>query len=492
MIDHFGIPLLEDLSQWDSDTWLHYSEFPSLQINPKGSHLDPAGIYLFPENFKTAGMWAAYPYKFVVRLKQGLKILDLAHLSVDAAIEILKAMLPADWHEGAIARIKEASKPIDQWWEELKNYFILSSEGRKAGAWNKAFRDLGYDALFDDTESIHAWEVQLLILDPRNIKVVERIDQKSSGFEETKSILGRIADLAGLIGKVTVKEPKRERLWGDTHLEGSVRLERGDRYAEWTVSPRFDARFKGKPTEISVSLRSSPDIQSHMSRGASIRLGDNLDKLDTKIQSAIRDIFGEEAMYVESLDAFGIPLSEKMVLKTWDLFAKQVSEAYQARPSMESQYLASWKSLIAHVEKMYAQMQSRISVEFVDQDPYPSEKEVIADIEKNKRLKVFTGSAEHPVWTVEQNLKFRAYHDYLSHVAGGHTFGIKGEIAAYNQHAKMAPRDALIAMFTEIIGQAMTSTQTGSFPEQKICKLWGFDYINLGKIDEQEYQKNFE
>lgn len=193
----------------------------------------------------------------------------------------------------------------------------------------------------------------------------------------------------------------------------------------------------------------------------------------------------------EWVDEFGIPLQEKLLLKSWDEYAKKVSDAYQARPSMESQYIPSWKSLIAHIEKMYDQMLSRIKVEFTDQDPYKNEKEIAQDIEQNKRLKVFSGFSTHPVWSQEQNLKFRAYHDYLSHVPGGHSFGIKGEIAAYNQHTKMVPKDALLALFTEIVGQAMTGSLTGSFPEQKICKLHGFDYTQLGAIDEKEYEKNF-
>lgn len=77
---------------------------------------------------------------------------------------------------------------------------------------------------------------------------------------------------------------------------------------------------------------------------------------------------------------------------------------------------SSWKSLIAHIEKMFDQMQSRVTVEFTPEDPYKNEKELIQDIEQNKRLKIYSGHADHPVWSKEQNLKFRAYHDYLSHL----------------------------------------------------------------------------
>lgn len=190
--------------------------------------------------------------------------------------------------------------------------------------------------------------------------------------------------------------------------------------------------------------------------------------------------------------AYKRTLQEKLLLKSWDEYAKKVSEAYQASPSFEAEYKSSWNSLIRHIEKMFEQMKSRIKIEFVDEDPYSSEKEVSKDIKENARLKVYTGFSDHPIWSKEQNLKFRAYHDYMSHVAGSHSFGLKGEIAAYNQHLKMAPKDALVALFTEVVGQVCTKIVTGSFPEQKITKLHGFDYVNLGQIDEEEYKNNFQ
>lgn len=187
----------------------------------------------------------------------------------------------------------------------------------------------------------------------------------------------------------------------------------------------------------------------------------------------------------------GLYRGNPLRLKEWDDYANKVADAYDARPSFEEKYIFSWEALMKHIEKMFKRMESKIAVEFVTDDPYKTTQEIIDDIQKNKRLKVYSGHAEHPVWTTEQNLKFRAYHDYLSHVAGGHEFGPKGEIASYNQHAKMAPKRALLALFTEIVGQALTAVKRGKFPEQKICKLHGFDYYNLGEIDETEYQKNF-
>ena len=280
-------------------------------------------------------------------------------------------------------------------------------------------------------------------------------------------------------GKLDADEIPEEALAREIEEETGYR---GPYRLEWLYSHK-DGDFQFDNYLIIVPHEFEPNHSWETSDHAWVEFGEWPKPLHFGMKSLIPHL----KIYQSQSEA----LIEKMLLKTWDEYAKKVADAYQARPSMESQYLPSWKSLISHIEKMYDQMQSRITVEFTPEDPYKNEKEIIQDIEKNKRLKIYSGHATHPVWTVEQNLKFRAYHDYLSHVAGGHAFGSKGEIASYNQHAKMVPRDALLALFTEIIGQAMTATQTASFPEQKICKLHGFDYINLGKVDDQEYQRNF-
>jgi hypothetical protein len=190
----------------------------------------------------------------------------------------------------------------------------------------------------------------------------------------------------------------------------------------------------------------------------------------------------------ESIDK---TLSEKLVSKDYTAYAKMVSDAYLARPDYESQYTSSWHSLAEHTEKMFQQVSSKIKIEFVDEDPYASFDEMKKDIETNHRMKVWTGESSHPIFTTEQNLKFRAVHDYMVHIAGDHPFTLRGELSAYNRHLKTIPKDARLALFTEVVGQVCVKVVTGSFASQKICKLWGFDYVNVGQVDDQEYQKNF-
>jgi hypothetical protein len=46
------------------------------------------------------------------------------------------------------------------------------------------------------------------------------------------------------------------------------------------------------------------------------------------------------------------------------------------------------------------------------------------------------------------------------------------------------PQQSIPALFTEIVGQVSAyHTGGGTFAEQKICLLDGFDYINLGVVE---------
>jgi len=85
------------------------------------------------------------------------------------------------------------------------------------------------------------------------------------------------------------------------------------------------------------------------------------------------------------------------------------------------------------------------------------------------------------------NAKFRAIHDYMAHVQAigsrGTDFTLRGELTAYNTHLKTIPREAIPALFTEVVGQVCAYYVLGKFAEQKICLLDGFDYINVGEVE---------
>jgi hypothetical protein len=184
-------------------------------------------------------------------------------------------------------------------------------------------------------------------------------------------------------------------------------------------------------------------------------------------------------------------LNEKLMLKPgpsgWELYAQLVADAYLAAPKYESRAASSFEAFIPFIEKMFKRIQSRVNVEFVDYHPYESAQELRQDVNATDTMKIATIDAEHEIFDEITNAKFRAIHDYMSHIQAigsrGTEFTLRGELAAYNTHLKTTPKAAVPALFTEVVGQVCTYNITGKFAEQKICLLDGFDYYNVGAVD---------
>ncbi len=161
-------------------------------------------------------------------------------------------------------------------------------------------------------------------------------------------------------------------------------------------------------------------------------------------------------------------------------YAKIVADAYEKAPSFDPAAVPAYKALIAGVERLYSMVASRVDVVFVDGQPYRNETALNRDVVDNKRLQISKQFNKHRVFTPEQNLKFRAVHDWFAHVAGGAPFTQRGELRAYNAQAKMTSKKALPALFTEVLAQAAYATVHGDFAAQKIAILPGFDYVDVG------------
>lgn len=174
---------------------------------------------------------------------------------------------------------------------------------------------------------------------------------------------------------------------------------------------------------------------------------------------------------------------EKLELVDWKTYCDLVTQAYEAAPENEPEATASYAALRDSVNKFFKMIQSKVKVEFVDGDPYSSAEQMREEVKKTKILKVMKDFSSHPFFNEEENWKFRAVHDWFSHIISGQPFTQKGELQAYNTHIKMMPPAAWPALFTEIIGQVCYQTTKGSFPTQKVAILRGFDYKNIGRVE---------
>lgn len=187
-------------------------------------------------------------------------------------------------------------------------------------------------------------------------------------------------------------------------------------------------------------------------------------------------------------------LNERIAMKhSFDDYLKLVSNAYIKATKYDSTVVHHWKALNQADYNLFKRLQSKIKVDFVNGEPYNNAQEMSNDVKQNKHLSISKDNNEHPIFSPQDNLVFRAVHDYFAHVIVGAPFGGRGEIKAYNTHCKLFPKEAVPALFTEVVGQASVAVTTGNFPEQKIALLHGFDYWNIGILTpELEKQKHAE
>jgi hypothetical protein len=209
-------------------------------------------------------------------------------------------------------------------------------------------------------------------------------------------------------------------------------------------------------------------------------------------------------------------MQEKMAIKRPEAtpssnFAVLVAKAYDAAPVNDPAAHGAYQALNDSNHKLFQRLLSRLEIIFCTEDavkdgatiqamgrtykliqhedPYPTQAAMKADVEKNKKLLITIDYSNHPFFSVEDNIIFRSVHDYIVHILGNKPFGLYGELQAYNLHAKLVPPAARPAIYTEVVGQVCYQQVNGDFPVQKVAVLPGFDYLNVGKFDQQVVQK---
>lgn len=203
-------------------------------------------------------------------------------------------------------------------------------------------------------------------------------------------------------------------------------------------------------------------------------------------------------------------LKEKLVLKDYSTYLELVANAYEQAPDFEQDAVKHWNALRSSNYRFFKILLSKIDVVFVTENksstgnikimgqtfpieyleggqPYATQSEMKNEVVTIRKIRINIDYSEHPVFSVADNIVMRTVHDYIVHILGNHDFGGKGEIASFNRHAKLASKAAIPALFTEVVGQAAFAVVKGGFPVQKITLLKGFDYYNVGEIDDENY-----
>lgn len=154
--------------------------------------------------------------------------------------------------------------------------------------------------------------------------------------------------------------------------------------------------------------------------------------------------------------------------------ARRIGTAYDALPADDPKAHAAFSAMRDQVDDQYHHLTHRmgVKVEPVDYDPYPDHKAMAADLAK-KRLRVLSTktTGAHPIFTDEENDRFRAVHDAFGHAATGRAFDGHGEEAAWLAHSRMFHGIARQAMTSETRGQNGSLLVNRKFSPQKIALL---------------------
>jgi hypothetical protein len=133
-----------------------------------------------------------------------MKILDLSQMTRKEAIDMLdKGGLLNGHYENVM---KTHSRYRDEFWSVLQMKF---SSKAKFNAFLR--KTLGYDAVFDDTNSVFSGEVQLIVFDPKHIKTIERIDQKGIDGHKLKDIVSQFDSMMKKFGKTKTSGIRKYR-----------------------------------------------------------------------------------------------------------------------------------------------------------------------------------------------------------------------------------------------------------------------------------------
>lgn len=214
----------ESLADWGNE-WVHYSDHPMLTINQNQFHQDPAGIYFFPAKIQPeASMWHDKAYRYTAQLKPGARVLDVSTITDQQINQLVQAAGPhvVEQFNAYIAQYPpdSISKKFHMAWERIRAWFAYEGgKTRQFSSFNAMIRRLGWDAIFDDTGSIHVGEPQqLLVLNPRVLTNV-RMDRQSGGsFAGMQRLYQDILAIAQRYGQVEaspIRKPNRESYFAD-------------------------------------------------------------------------------------------------------------------------------------------------------------------------------------------------------------------------------------------------------------------------------------
>ena len=203
------------------------------------------------------------------------------------------------------------------------------------------------------------------------------------------------------------------------------------------------------------------------------KAGNRLFNEPIKAVKAIADRYYERAFKGKRQEFKGVKKIDKD-------FAKRISDAFDAMQENpnDPEVKAAYEAMAKETMDQYQDFNNAgYTIEINNSEPYKNSQEMIDDLRKNKRMKIFStesGFGDTPITDKQReenpllrdsgvkdvngnplliNDVFRAVHDFYGHAELGNSFGPLGEENAWNVHARMFSPLARRAMTTETRGQ---------------------------------------
>jgi hypothetical protein len=124
---------------------------------------------------------------------------------------------------------------------------------------------------------------------------------------------------------------------------------------------------------------------------------------------------------------------------------------------------------VRRVEAAFDELTKKIAISFVSHDPYANFAEMKARVSSERRLFVWTGGSDTPLWEPIHNWKARAVHDW-DHLQHGLDFSMEGEAGTYRVSAARMPELAPLYL-SEIALQAAVVNFSQVFEAQKLVRV---------------------
>lgn len=178
-------------------------------------------------------------------------------------------------------------------------------------------------------------------------------------------------------------------------------------------------------------------------------------------------------------------------MKNIDYIKYEIGRAY-----CEDQFLGEDGGYVANAFEHIKSVTNRLFelipyvVEFTDEDPYESAREMREKVQKEKRIKIYTTFSGHPFLSEEDNSKFRAVHDVFAHLVCGCPFTFEGEYTAYLEQRRYYNKSTWNLLFSEIPAQTCAYYYAGSFDFKQRAFEAPTVWLNMCKGIEKDYSHN--